>query len=107
MSRSSRVRSSRRSPRVSSDRRRHDEGEAMQVSSMTRRAVLRPVLVTLGAGGLTTHRRAAAAPPELRLPTDVPEERFSFEAKGLEGWTTVAGQWAVEEPGGEPSGKRV
>jgi hypothetical protein len=61
----------------------------------------------LGAYGVTTCRSAAAAPPELGLPPNVPEERFDFEAGSIEGWTVVNGQWAVEEMAGEGSGKRV
>jgi hypothetical protein len=38
---------------------------------------------------------------------NAPEQRFEFGPRGLEGWTTVTGQWAVEEMAGAPSGKRV
>src|SRR5262249_49741862 len=51
--------------------------------------------------------RASAAPAEIKVPEDLPTERFDFETKGVEGWTTVAGQWAVEEMAGAPSGKKV
>jgi hypothetical protein len=51
--------------------------------------------------------RAGAAPPEINVPENVPVERVDFEAKGIEGWTPVTGQWAVEEMGGAPSGRRV
>jgi hypothetical protein len=74
---------------------------------MTRLAVLRTVLVTLGAYSLTAQPLAVAVPPELALPADTPEERFDFEATGLEGWTTVEGQWVLEEMTGAPGGKRV
>jgi len=50
---------------------------------------------------------AAAAAEELKVPDNVPVDRFAFEAKGTEGWTTVDGQWAVEEMAGAPSGKKV
>src|SRR5688572_32435862 len=33
--------------------------------------------------------------------------RRSTLTKGIEGWTTVAGQWAVEEMAGAPSGRKV
>ena len=49
--------------------------------------------------------RDAAAQP--KIPDNVPEEKFDFETKGVDGWTTVNGQWAVEEMAGAPSGKRV
>jgi len=51
--------------------------------------------------------RATEAAEELKVPDNVPTDKFDFEAKGLEGWTTVDGQWAVEEMAGAPSGKRV
>ena len=44
---------------------------------------------------------------ELSLPESIPTERFGFETKGIEGWTTVNGQWAVEEMAGAPSGRQV
>src|SRR4029453_2476222 len=64
-------------------------------------------LAVLSACGLTGEGLAFAAPPELTVLRDAPEERFDFEAKGLEGWTTVNGQWAVEETPEAASGKRV
>ncbi|MBI3780827.1 MAG: hypothetical protein HY278_07210 [candidate division NC10 bacterium] len=44
---------------------------------------------------------------ELKLPEFVSVKRFSFEEKGIEGWATVDGQWAVGEVPGAPSGKRA
>jgi hypothetical protein len=80
----------------------------MQGAPMTRRAILRTAVVTLGVYRVTVRRLAgAAAPPELALPAGTPEERFDFEAKGVEDWTWVNGQWAIEEHEGAPSGKRV
>jgi hypothetical protein len=49
----------------------------------------------------------ALAAEDLKVPDNVPEERFDFEGKGVEGWTTVDGQWAVEEMAGAPSGRKV
>ena len=43
----------------------------------------------------------------MKLPDDIPVLRFDFETKGIEGWTTVDGQWAVEDMPGAPSGRRV
>ena len=40
-------------------------------------------------------RRASAAPPEIALPDNLRVERVDFEAKGIEGWTRVAGQEEV------------
>src|SRR5437879_7769222 len=56
---------------------------------------------------MSRHARARAAPAEIKLPENIPVDRFDFEAKGIEGWTTVDGQWAVEEMAGAPSGKKV
>ena len=41
------------------------------------------------------------------MPVNAPEHRFAFDQKGLEGWTTVSGQWAVEELAGARSGMKV
>jgi hypothetical protein len=75
--------------------------------TMTRRVMLRTLLATLGPCALAARRHAAATPPELALPAGTSEERYDFEARSLEGWTTVEGQWALEEMPGAPSGKRV
>jgi hypothetical protein len=50
---------------------------------------------------------AAAAAEELKVPDNVPVDKFDFEAKGIEGWTTVDGQWVVEDMTGAPSGRKV
>src|SRR5881397_2262040 len=50
---------------------------------------------------------AVSAAEELKVPDNVPVDRFDFEAKGIEGWTTVDGQWAVGDMAGAPSGKKV
>jgi hypothetical protein len=75
--------------------------------TVSRRAVLRTALLTLGACGMAPRVPAFGAPAELALPGEVPEEKLDFEARGLEGWTTVDGQWAVEEMPGAPSGRKV
>jgi len=41
------------------------------------------------------------------VPNNVRTEKFDFGAKGIEGWTTMDGQWAVEEMASAPSGKKV
>jgi hypothetical protein len=51
--------------------------------------------------------RTRAAPAEITVPDNLPGERVDFEAKGIEGWTQVTGQWTVEAMEGAPSGKRV
>src|SRR5262245_32612888 len=44
---------------------------------------------------------------EPKMPDNVPEEKYDFETKGVDGWSTVDGQWTVEEMPGVPSGKNV
>ena len=41
------------------------------------------------------------------MPDDSPVHVLDFETGGIEGWTTVAGQWVVEEMANAPSGKKV
>jgi 3-keto-disaccharide hydrolase len=48
---------------------------------------------------------ATAAP--LTVPEGVPVERFDFESPGIQGWTVVAGQWAVETMDDAPNRHRV
>ncbi len=74
---------------------------------MSRRGVLRAVLAALGAFGMTRASLALASVTEISVADNVPEETFDFETQGIESWTTVNGQWAVEEMAGAPSGKKV
>jgi hypothetical protein len=74
---------------------------------MPRRRWLKAALGSLAALRMSRGRPALAAPAELKLPDDVPVQTFDFETRGIEDWTTVTGQWAVEEMAGAPSGKRV
>ena len=69
--------------------------------------IFEAVLAAIGAFSVSRRRRALAAPGEITLPDRVPAETFTFETKGIEGWTTVDGQWAVEQMAGAPSGKKV
>lgn len=73
-------------------------------------------LIVLGLSGLLglfgllggrQEKAAMASPAELKLPDNVPVERFDFEQKGIEGWRTVDGRWVVEAMTGAPSGARV
>jgi hypothetical protein len=48
-----------------------------------------------------------AAPAELKVPEGGPTMTFDFDTRGIEGWSTVAGQWGIEEMAGAPSGKKV
>jgi hypothetical protein len=74
---------------------------------VSRRAALGRMLAALAGYGGLRRRVADAARAEVALPAGVPEQRIDFEAKGIEGWTVVAGQWAVEDMPGAPSGTRA
>jgi len=50
-------------------------------------------------------RRVAAT--EIKVADEGPEIRFDFETSGLESWTSVSGQWAIEEMADAPSGRKV
>jgi hypothetical protein len=52
-------------------------------------------------------RTPARAATELTMSANASVEVFDFETKGIEGWTTVDGQWTVEDMPGAPSGKKV
>src|SRR2546422_8538244 len=56
-------------------------------------------------GGLDSARRPMRR--SSKVPDNVHTEKFDFGAKGIEGWTTMDGQWAVEEMASAPSGKKV
>ena len=74
---------------------------------MPRRQWFKTALAALGAFSVSRSPRILAAPAEIKLPDDSPTQAFDFETRGIEGWTTVTGQWAVEEMTGAPSGKKV
>jgi len=71
---------------------------------MTRRGLLK---TTLAAGVVALRVRMAVGAEELKLPNDVPTQTFDFDSKGIQGWTTVDGQWVVEDMAGAPVGKKV
>jgi hypothetical protein len=75
--------------------------------NVTRREMFKTTGAVLVAGAWWPRFRAAAAAEELRVPDNVPTDKFDFEAKEIEGWTTVDGQWAVEEMASATSGKKV
>src|SRR6266478_959824 len=75
--------------------------------TMTRRGLFRAALAALGTYGLTRGAPALAGVTEIKVADNVPEEKFDFDAQGIQSWTTVDGQWAVEEMAGAPSGKKV
>jgi hypothetical protein len=78
----------------------------MQWLTTSRRRFLAAALAALG-----VHRfpgdQARAEAREIKVPDTIPEERFEFETRGIEGWSTVDGQWAVEEMADAPSGRKV
>lgn len=73
---------------------------------MSRRETFKTALGALAAYGLM-RRRPARAATELAVSANASVESFDFETKGIEGWTTVDGQWTVEDMPGAPSGKKV
>src|SRR5262249_41518727 len=79
-------------------------GERMRLH-MSRRGFVRTALGALGAAATPGGARAAA--PDLTLSDGAAEEKFDFEAQGVERWTVVGGTWAVEDMAGAPSGKRA
>jgi hypothetical protein len=80
----------------------------MQTLTVSRRTILRAAAVTaVGGTSMISRTLVFGAAPELAMPSNTPEERFDFEAKGLEGWTPVTGQWAIEAMAGAPSGSKV
>jgi hypothetical protein len=74
---------------------------------MARRQWFKAVLAAIAAFGSRHQSDVRAAPPERKLPDGVPTQTFDFDSKGIEGWTTIAGQWAVEEMAGAPRGTKV
>src|SRR6267142_3957505 len=79
----------------------------MQSLTMSRRGLLRAALAALGTYGVMREALALAGVTEIKVADNVPEEKLEFDAQGITGWTTVDGQWAVEEMAGAPSGKKV
>jgi hypothetical protein len=78
----------------------------MRNTVMSRRRWLGTALATFGVFSVR-RQGALAAPAEITLPDNIPIETFDFESRGIEGWATVGGQWAVEDMAGAPSGKKV
>jgi hypothetical protein len=74
--------------------------------NVTRRRLFKTTLAALVVAGWS-RLPAATAAEEPKVPENLPTEQFDFETKGIEGWTTVDGQWTVEDMAGAPSGKKV
>ncbi len=79
----------------------------MPSSTVSRRGVLTAALAGWAGSTLVGPRRAWAASTEIKMPDSLPVERVDFETAAIDGWNKVAGQWAVEEMDGAPSGRRV
>jgi hypothetical protein len=71
-----------------------------------RRRWLQAALAAVGAATLGGPGRLHAAGPDLRLPADAPTQAYDFETSGIDAWTVVAGQWAVEDLPGAPKGRK-
>jgi Domain of Unknown Function (DUF1080) len=74
---------------------------------VTRRRLLEVSLATLGVIGLTRRSPGAFAAVEVKVPDTIPEVTVDFATQNLASWTTVTGQWAVEDMPGAPGGKKV
>jgi Domain of Unknown Function (DUF1080) len=79
----------------------------MQSMQVSRRGWLRTLLATLGVFGATRRTPRALAGGESKVPDNTPELAIDFASQDLSGWTTVAGQWSVEDMPGAPNGKKV
>src|SRR4030095_16475384 len=67
----------------------------------------KPLLPVAAPFATARPRAVMAAAAELKLPDDAPTQTYDFDSKGIEAWTTVTGQWAVEDMAGAPSGAKV
>lgn len=72
-----------------------------------RREWFKRMLAGAAALGVSRRRLARAATADLKLPDTATTETFDFESRGIDGWMTVSGQWAVEEMTGAPSGGKA
>jgi hypothetical protein len=78
----------------------------MHEASVVRRGFLK-ALGMLGATRLGRTVAAEAAPTEIRMTDNIPAIRIELDAKALAGWTTVSGEWVVEDITGAPAGQKA
>ena len=78
----------------------------MRAWIMPRRGLIRAMAAALGTSFLMPRARRVAA-TEIKVADESPEIRFDFKTAGLESWTSVSGQWAIEEMADAPSGRKV
>jgi hypothetical protein len=79
----------------------------MRRLNVTRRRLLEASLAAVGVIGLTRRAPGAFAAAEVKVPDSIPEVMVDFATQNLTSWTTVTGQWAVEDMPGAPGGKKV
>src|SRR6266404_1111395 len=79
----------------------------MSSLAMSRRGLFRAALAAVATYGLTRGAPALAGVREIKVSDNVPEEKLDFDSQGIASWTTVDGQWVVEEMEGAPSGRKV
>jgi 3-keto-disaccharide hydrolase len=79
----------------------------MRIWNVSRRGLFRTLLATLGGYAVTRRTPHVLAEAEIKVPDNTPELTFDFASQDLVSWTTVNGQWTVEDMPGAPSGKKV
>jgi hypothetical protein len=79
----------------------------MRLLNVTRRGLFKASLAALGVTGLTRRSPGAFAAVEVKVPDSIPEVTVDFATPNLASWTTVTGQWTVEDMAGAPAGKKV
>ena len=79
----------------------------MRFLNVTRRKLLKASLAALGVIGLTRRSPGAFAAAEVKVPDSIPEVAVDFATQNLASWTTVTGQWVVEDTAGAPGGRKV
>jgi len=79
----------------------------MEEAAMSRRGALRAAFAALAGAGLGRRAPAHAAPAPLPLPPGATEVKVDLDTRGIEDWTVVDGQWAVEQMPNAPGGQRA